>query len=190
MFSEMLYIRRSVECLLATQSRSSAHRLTKATMSNSTDSSSATSASKRLISSKSSSKRSKRSNWATMSSLLLASMGSKLSPNELITSEAILNVVNGVLSSCETSETKRCCTRDKFSRRVICFSRDSAISLNAFPNVEISSCDRTFILCLKSPAVKSVAIRAASLTGLTTWRTTIQVIKRINKTKNNPVRYK
>ena len=77
-------------------------------MSKSTASITATSASNRLTSSKSSSNRSKRSSWATKSSVLLATTGSKPSREALMTSEAIRRVVSGVRSSWETSETKRC----------------------------------------------------------------------------------
>ena len=176
----------SVFLSLATSAKSSAQRLTSCTISKSTASRTATSASNRETSSKSSSNRSKRSSCATNNSLLRATVGSKLSFEAAMTSDAIRKVVRGVRNSCETSDTKRCCTRDKFSNLAICFSSDSAISLNAWPRVDISSCEYTFIRCLKSPEVNSVAIRAASRTGLTTCRTTTQVINVIKSSKIRP----
>ena len=125
----------------ATSAKSSAQRLTNCTISKSTASRIATSASNRETSSKSSSKRSKRSSCATNNSVLRATVGSKLSLEAEITSDAMRKVVRGVRSSCDTSETKRCCTRERFSNRAICCSSDSAISLKARPSVDISSCE-------------------------------------------------
>ena len=110
-------------------SKSEAHRLIRPITSKSTGSRTATSASKRLTSRRSSSKRSNRSSCATSSSELRATSGSKELRCTWITSDAIRSVVKGVRSSWVTSETKRCWTRERCSRRVICSSIESAISL-------------------------------------------------------------
>ena len=51
-----------------------------------------------------------------------------------------------VLSSCETSATKRCCTLDKFSSRKICSCNTFAMSLKELPRLAISSAPSVLIL--------------------------------------------
>ena len=178
----------SIPFSLATNERSAIQRSSEPQISNSTTSRTATSASKRLISSRSSSNRSKRSICPINNSELRTITGSNPSRALWITSDAMRSVVNGVRNSCETSETNRCCTRDKFSSRAICFSSDSAIALKAFPRLAISSLLLTCMRWLKSPSVNCCEIRTASRTGFTTCRTTIQIISPIRIINASPVR--
>ena len=84
-------------------------------------------ASNREISSRSVRSASKRSNSFCSSSAERAATGSKSSRASCRTSAAIRTVVNGVRNSCETSETKRCCTADRSSSWLICFCSSDAM---------------------------------------------------------------
>ena len=81
-------------------------------------------------------------------------------------------VVSGVRSSCETSDTKRCCTRESCSSRVICTCRLAAIPLNDVASLARSSSPRTRMRSVSCPAENFSAVRAATRTGDTTWRVT------------------
>ncbi len=78
-------------------------------------SSAAAPASKRLISSKSDNSDSNRSTSLCNSSAERETDGSKSCRDSWIRSPAIRIVVNGVRSSWDTSETNRCCTRERSS---------------------------------------------------------------------------
>ena len=83
-------------------------------------------------------------------------------------SAAIRMVVSGVRSSCETSETNRCWTRDSPSSWRIWVCRLSAISLNDFASRARSSSPRARIRSLSRPEDSRSATTAARRTGLTT----------------------
>ena len=84
-------------------------------------------ASYRLISSRSASSASNRSSWVCRISALRSIAGSNSARASCRTSAAIRTVVSGVRSSCETSETKRRCTRERSSSWRICRCRLVAI---------------------------------------------------------------
>ena len=88
---------------------------TVARMSVGSTSSTAAPASNRLISSRSVSSASNRSSSSCSSSADRATAGSKSERESWMRSPAIRIVVSGVRSSCETSETNRCCTRERSS---------------------------------------------------------------------------
>ena len=92
-------------------------------------SSAAAPASKRLISSRSASSASNRSSSPASSSAERATEGSKPTRDSWMRSTAIRIVVSGVRSSCETSETNRCCTADSPSSWRIWDWRLSAIAV-------------------------------------------------------------
>ena len=119
-------------------------------------------ASNRLTSRRSVSKDSNLSICEIRSSALRATVGSKLSLVAKITCEAIRIVVRGVRSSCETSETNRCCSFDKFSSLEICCCSETAISLNEYPKLAISSSPWKSIRRSRFPLVSSSATLAAS----------------------------
>ncbi len=71
-------------------------------------------------------------------------------------------MVSGVRNSCETSDTKRCCTIDSSPSSLICDSMLSAIALKERPSVANSSSPCTSRRTPRSPA----ASRALVLCGL------------------------
>ncbi len=83
-------------------------------------------------------------------------------------------VVSGVRSSCETSETNRCCTADSPSSWRIWDCRLSAMPLNDVARRARSSSPRTGIRSLSLPADRRWATPLARRTGVTTWRVTTQ----------------
>ena len=91
------------------------------------------------------------------------------------TSPAIRTVVSGVRSSCETSETKRRCTRVSSSSWRIWRCRLVAIWLNDVASRARSSSPRTRSRSSSCPAASRSATRRASRTGVTTCRVTSQV---------------
>jgi len=167
--------------------RSSTDRRTRETMSTLSSERTATSASKRLTSRRSERRFSNLSICPKSNSELRAITGSKFSRDAWITSAAIRIVVNGVRNSWETSETKRCCTRERFSNRLIWRSRVSAISLNAEPRRATSSWPLTSIRWRRSPDVSCSATSAACFTGLITCLKTTEVVIMISAIRRNPV---
>ena len=131
-------------------------------------------ASYRLISSRSVSSDSNRSSWLCSSSADRPAAGSiwSLVPNS--TSAAILIVVSGVRSSCETSETNWRCTWDRSSSSCSFSCRLAAISLNEVASAASSSVPRTSIRSFRCPADSRHAPCAACRTGTTTHRVTSQ----------------
>ncbi len=101
-------------------------------------------------------------------------------------SAAIRTVVSGVRSSCDTSETKRRCTRESSSSCRICACSALAIRLNDSPSRAMSSVPVTFIRSSRCPAASRSEIPAAIRTGVTTWRTTSQAMPPIMITTNTP----
>jgi hypothetical protein len=85
---------------------------------------------------------------------------------------AICTVVSGVRSSCETSDTNRCCSRDRFSSRRIWLCKLAAIWLNDVLRRAMSSSPLTCMRCSRLPDAYRSAIRRASRTGFSTWRDT------------------
>ena len=123
---------------------------------------------------------------ASNNSALREIVGSKLSLALYKTSAAIRIVVKGVLSSCDTSATKRCCTLDKFSSRKICSCKTFAMSLKELPRLAISSAPSVLILSSSWPAANFSAICAADLTGRTTCLTTTATIIAIKSMSARP----
>ena len=95
-------------------------------------------------------------------------------------------VVSGVRSSCETSETKRCCTSDRSASSLIWDSMLSAIALNDRPSVASSSSPRTGRRTVSSPAASRALVSAASAIGVVTERRTNQAIPPIRMTSPIP----
>ncbi|CNL11792.1 Uncharacterised protein [Mycobacterium tuberculosis] len=83
-------------------------------------------------------------------------------------------VVSGVLSSCETSDTKRCCTIESSPSSLICASMLSAIALKERPRVASSSSPCTSSRTPRSPAASRALVSAAWTIGVDTVRSTIQ----------------
>ena len=99
-------------------------------------------------------------------------VGSKRCFESWMTSTAIRIVVSGVRSSCETSETNRCCTAESPSSwRIWCW-RLSAIPLKEVASRARSSSPRAGIRSLSRPAESRWATSLARRTGATTCRVT------------------
>ncbi len=135
-------------------------------------SSAAAPASNRLISSRSVRSASNRSISACSSSAVRATCGAKSPRESCSSSPAIRMVVSGVRSSWETSELKRCWTRERFSSWRIWRCRLSAMPLNAAASRAMSSSPRAVIRSLSRPEESRSATSAARRTGSTTTRVT------------------
>ena len=102
------------------------------------------------------------------------------------TSDAILMVVSGVRSSCETSDTNWRCTCDRSSSSASFSCRLAAISLNDLASAASSSMPRTSIRSLSAPAASFRAPWEASRTGITTQRVTSQAMAASKNTTATP----
>ena len=150
-------------------------------------SSTAKPASNRLISSRSVSRSSNRFSSACNSSALRPTEGGKVDRELKIRSAAMRTVVNGVRSSCDTSEVNRRCSRDISSSRMICRCRFCAIWLKEAASSARSSSPCTSIRWSSSPADSRCAVRAASRTGRTTSRVVSAASTASSSTSATPV---
>ena len=112
---------------------------------------------------------------------------SSTSRSSYTTSAAMRIVVSGVRSSCDTSETKRCCTRDSSSSWRIWRARLTAIALNDVARRARSSVPLTFMRSDRLPSASRAAVCEAARTGTTTWRVTSQATNASSRTSRIPV---
>ena len=101
-------------------------------------------------------------------------------------SAAIRIVVSGVRSSCETSETKRCCTRDRSSSCRICRSQAGGHLVEARASRARSSSPRTRIRSSRRPGGELARRSAAACDRATTTRVTSQATTPTSRTSARP----
>ena len=133
-------------------------------------------ASYRLISSRSASSRSNRSVCVCSSSTVRDVGPGKSSRWPYSTSPASRIVVSGVRSSCDTSETNRCCMTDSSASSRMRACRLSAMPLKDAASVASSSSPLSGIRTPRSPAARRRLVAAVARIGSMTPRTTTSVM--------------
>src|SRR5215472_14002906 len=141
-----------------------------------------------LISSKSTSRDSNLPSWLSSNSAERRVCGSSSSLASNSRSAAILMVVRGVRSSCDTSETNCRCTCDKSSSSPIFSWRLAAISLNDLASAATSSLPRTASRSPRLPVDSSCAPWAARATGTTTHLVSSQAMPASRNNSAMPTR--